>query len=52
VDGQLEVYRNPVPDASKPYGFGYADVAILQPTDHVTPLAAPQARSAVADLLP
>jgi Uma2 family endonuclease len=52
VDQQLEVHRNPVPDSSQRFGFGYADVSVLTATDYVTPLAAPQARIAVADLLP
>jgi Uma2 family endonuclease len=52
VHRQVEVYRNPVPDSNQPYGFGYADVTVLGPNDYVSPLAAPQARIAVADLLP
>jgi Uma2 family endonuclease len=52
VDRQLEVYRNPVPDKSQKYGWGYADEMILTAADFATPLAAPQARVAVADLLP
>jgi len=52
VHYQLEVRRNPVPDSSQRYGFGYRDVMILSPTDHAAPLAVPQARIAVADLLP
>jgi len=52
VDGRLEVYRNPVPDATQRYGYGYADVTHLGLSDFVTPLALPQARIAVADLLP
>ena len=52
VDRQLEVHRNPVPDSKKPHGFAYADVIALSPTDSISPLAVPQARVAVADLLP
>jgi Uma2 family endonuclease len=52
VQRQIEVYRDPIPDARQPYSFGYANVAIFSPTDHVTPLVLPQARIAVADLLP
>jgi Uma2 family endonuclease len=52
VDRQLEIYRNPVPDKSQKYGWGYADEMILTAADYATPLAAPQARVAVADLLP
>lgn len=52
VDRQLEVYRDPVADATKPYGMGYGSVMIFGPHDSVRPLAAPQAGIAVADLLP
>ncbi|HKI32546.1 MAG TPA: Uma2 family endonuclease [Gemmataceae bacterium] len=52
VDGRLEVYRNPVPDLTHRYGYRYADVTHLGPTDFVTPLALPQAKIAVIDLLP
>jgi Uma2 family endonuclease len=52
VDRQLEVYRRPIPDANEPHGFVYDDVTFLGPADFVTPLALPQARVAVADLLP
>jgi Uma2 family endonuclease len=52
IDRQLEVRRNPRPDASQPYGFGYADITILTETDSVSPLAASQATVAVIDLLP
>ena len=48
----LEVRRNPVTDAAQPFGFRYADVTTLGPADFATPLAAPQARIAVLDLLP
>jgi Uma2 family endonuclease len=51
-DRQLEVYRNPVPDPSQPLGWGYADRTVLSAADVVSPLAAPQAQVAVADLLP
>jgi Uma2 family endonuclease len=52
VDRQLEVYRNPVPDASQPFGFAYADRVILDPGDVGAPLAAPASPVAVDDLLP
>jgi Uma2 family endonuclease len=52
VDRQLEVYRRPVPDPNEPHGFTYDDVTFLGPNDFVSPLALPQARIAVADLLP
>jgi Uma2 family endonuclease len=52
IDRQLEVYRDPAADSSKPYGFGYGSRAILTATEVVAPLAAPQARIGVADMLP
>jgi Uma2 family endonuclease len=52
VDKQVEVYRDPRPDPSQPYGHGYASVTILVPPAVVNPLAAPQASLAIADLLP
>ncbi len=52
VDSQLEVHRQPAPMPDQPFGFGYASVIILKPTDTVSPLAAPHAKIAVADLLP
>ena len=48
----LEVYRDPGPDASAPHGWAYRSTQRLRAADHVTPLAAPAARIAVADLLP
>jgi Uma2 family endonuclease len=52
VNRQLEVRRDPVPDSSQRYGYGYAQLTTLQPSDVATPLVAPSARIAVADLLP
>jgi len=52
VDRQLEVYRTPGLDSNRPTGYGYASVTILSATDVVSPLSAPQAKIAVADLLP
>jgi Uma2 family endonuclease len=49
---QLEVYRQPIPDPSRRYGFGYSAVTVFQSADSAVPLAAPKARIAVADLLP
>lgn len=51
VDGELEVQRDPGPDASSG-GFAYRSRTVLKPPDVVTPLAAPAARIAVRDLLP
>jgi Uma2 family endonuclease len=52
VDRQLEIRRNPGPDPSRRGRFTYADATIVPATGHASPLAAPQARIAVADLLP
>ena len=52
VDRVLEVYRDPAPDASAPYGWAYRTLLTLGPDDHVTPLAAPSAHILVADFLP
>ena len=48
----LEVYRDPVQDASAPYGWRYARRDVIPPSGHVSPLAAPAATIAVAGLLP
>jgi hypothetical protein len=48
----LEVYRQPIPDPSRHYGFGYSSVTLFKPTDAASPLAAPNATIKVADLLP
>ena len=47
----LEVYRQPVRAASARYGWKYRSVRVLNGAS-VSPLAAPTARIAVADLLP
>jgi Uma2 family endonuclease len=48
----LEVYRQPVRSASARYGWKYKSARMLRPGAAVSPLAAPTARIAVADLLP
>jgi Uma2 family endonuclease len=48
----LEVYREPVADASALYGWAYRSVERLQTGAHVSPLAARTARVSVLDLLP
>ena len=50
--GRLEVHRRPVTDVTQPEGFRHDDVKTLAPGDVVSPLAAPHATIAVADLLP
>lgn len=48
----LEVYRQPVPARSKPFGYSYESLTQYRESDTVSPLAAPEAVIAVADLLP
>jgi Uma2 family endonuclease len=52
VDRQVEVYRDPVPDASQPFGYRYASDTDLLPGAVVSPLALPGASIPVDDLLP
>jgi Uma2 family endonuclease len=52
VDGGLEVYRDPGPDPSAPYGWRYRSVMRLAPPATVSPLAFPASQVSVADLLP
>jgi Uma2 family endonuclease len=52
LEGVLEVYRDPGPDPSAPYGWRYRSVERLGPPAVVAPLALPAARIGVADLLP
>jgi Uma2 family endonuclease len=52
VDRVLEVYRDPGPDVSAIYGWRYRSITALAPNDVVVPLAFPEARVVVADLLP
>jgi len=52
VDRVVEVYRDPGPDSSAPYGWRYRAVTTLAPPAVVAPLAFPAIQIAVADLLP
>ena len=52
VERVVEVHREPVADATAPYGFGYRSITRLATPASVTPLAAPSASIPVADLLP
>ncbi len=52
VDGVLEVYRQPAPSSSAPFGWAYSEVRSLGMPDLISPLAAPEARIPVAALLP
>ncbi len=48
----LEVYRSPAEDENSFYGFGYAERTTFGETREVSPLAKPEAKIRVADLLP
>ena len=48
----LTVYREPGADSAAPFGWHYQAVQSLAASEHVSPLAAPHALIAVADLLP
>src|SRR3989442_1077556 len=52
VDHALEVYREPERETDEREDWTYRSVESLRPPATVTPLAAPHARIAVADLLP
>ena len=52
VDRVLEVYRRPIADAQGPFGWRYASRQTLGPDAPAAPLAAPNARITVSDLLP
>jgi Uma2 family endonuclease len=51
-DRRLEVYRRPIKDKNSFYGFGYAERLIFTDKETASPLAAPDAKIKVADLLP
>ena len=51
-DGVLEMYLEPVPDPSAPFGWRYALRETFDPSAEVRPLAATRARTRVVDLLP
>ncbi len=52
LDQVLDVYRQPIVDATAPYSFRYSSAVTLRAGDSVSPLAIPSARIAVLDLLP
>ncbi len=52
ADGVLEVRREPAREPSAPYGWDYALVDVLGPTERVSALGAAGVQIAVADLLP
>lgn len=52
LDEVIEVYRSPQPDADTVTGYAYTQVTVVRGGESITPLAVPQARIAVSDLLP
>jgi Uma2 family endonuclease len=52
VERAVEVRRGPVAEPSADFGAAYQDIAIAQPGMTVAPLAKPEARVRVDDLLP
>lgn len=52
VEGVVEVYRDPLPMGDAPNGWGYRSVVVHRPPAAVAPLAVPDRRIRVADLLP
>ena len=52
VDRVLEVYREPIADAQSPFGWRFASRQTLAPDALVMPLATPDTRISVGDLLP
>ena len=52
VARQLEVYRDPIPDAAQPFGWKYASRVDLKAPAAVSPLILPGQSIAVADLVP
>jgi Uma2 family endonuclease len=52
LDRRVEVYRDPTSMPEARYGWSYRSVRHAAPDDHLSPLAAPLAHVAVADLLP
>ena len=49
---RLEVYRNPIVDPEKFYGYGYSSINIFTGLHSISPLAFPDSIISVADLLP
>jgi Uma2 family endonuclease len=52
VERVLGVYRQPLVDASAPFGWRYTSHQTLRPGSSIAPLAAPVSAVLVADLLP
>ncbi len=50
--GVVEVYRDPAPQPRAPYGSAYQTVLHLSKSDSIAPLARPEARIPINELLP
>lgn len=48
----LHVFREPQPDHTRKYGHWYGNVTLLDPTQRIAPLAAPDHAVSVGELLP
>ncbi len=48
----LEIYRTPAEDENSFYGFSYAEKTTFSETQEVSPLAKPEAKIKIADILP
>jgi Uma2 family endonuclease len=51
MDKVIEVHRTPLVDATNEYGFRYADVRTFGKNDAISPLAQPDAKVRVSDIL-
>ena len=51
-DGHLEVYRKPVKDDERKFGFRYSEPMIIRPPESVSPLAKPDVAIPVTTILP
>jgi len=51
LDGAIEIHRDPAPDATAIYGWRYRSIVTVRPPDVATPLAFPDARIALGDVL-
>jgi len=47
---RLEVYRDPEPDSTAPFGWRYHSVTVLEPGASVSPLSRPDRRIEISDL--
>ncbi len=48
----LTVFREPREDAASPFGWRYTQITVLDATQHACPLARPDAKLSVAEMLP